>query len=56
MLEGLEREAREAKKGCGLIRNRCRRGSGERGTGDRSIADESAAAGEENHLLVVLPA
>ena len=31
VLEGLESEAREAKKGCGLIRNRCRRGSG--GTG-----------------------
>ncbi len=30
MLEGLEKEAREARKACGLIRSRCRRGSGGR--------------------------
>jgi hypothetical protein len=27
VLEGLEKEGREAEKGCGLIRSRCRRGS-----------------------------
>ena len=30
VLEGLEKEAREAGKACGLIRSRCRRGSGGR--------------------------
>lgn len=39
VLEGLEKEAREAKKGCGLIRSRFHLGSGE------------TPAGLINHML-----
>ena len=42
VLEGLENEAREAGKGCGLIRSRCRRGSG--GRGERAMSRQDIIA------------
>jgi hypothetical protein len=47
VLEGLEAEAREAKKGCGLIRSRSRRGSGGEvsGNGEVSAGEELSVGG-----------
>ena len=39
VLEGLEAETRESKKAYGLLRLRCRRGSGGSETGERRVAD-----------------
>jgi len=37
MLGGLEKEAREAMKGCGLIISQCRHGSGGSGASERRV-------------------
>ena len=56
MLEGLEKEAREGRKGLWADPQPVPPWEWRKRTGERSIADESAAVGEENHLPVILPA